>query len=44
MYDPGANDLPGRTHMGNVCLVECENDRARVSAWDMIFINKRVVW
>ena len=30
MYDPGANDLPGRIHMGNVCLVECEIDRVKV--------------
>ena len=32
MYDLGTNDLPGRTHMGNMCLVECENDRVKVSA------------
>jgi hypothetical protein len=32
MYDPGANDLPGRTHLSDVCLVECENDRVKVSA------------
>ena len=33
MYDPGTNDLPDRTHVGNLCLVECDNDLARVSAW-----------